>query len=202
VHIAIIGAGNVGGAIGPRLAAAGHHVVYGVRAPAAGRPDQARIADAARDAEAVILAMPYAAAAETIEAGGGFAGKIVIDATNPLRMGPDGLGLSLGFETSGAEQIAALAPGAHVFKSFNQTGFENLADPAVYALRPAMFVAGDHAPSRPAVLRLVADAGFEAIDAGPLRNARLLEPLGMLWIDLALKRGQGRQFAVTVQRKG
>jgi predicted dinucleotide-binding enzyme len=77
-----------------------------------------------------------------VEAANGFAGKIVIDATNPLGMGPGGLGLTLGHSTSGAERIAALAPGARVFKAFNQTGFENLEDARVYSRRPVIFVAG------------------------------------------------------------
>jgi predicted dinucleotide-binding enzyme len=64
-----------------------------------------------------------------------------------------------------------------------------------------MFVAGDHAPGKPIVTRLVEDAGFEAIDAGGLRAARLLEPLAMLWIELARKRGLGSGFTFALQRK-
>lgn len=196
MQVAIIGGGQVGGALGASLGRAGHSVSFAGRSLG---PDS--IAKAASTADAVILAMPYPAAAEVIAAGGGFAGKVVIDATNPLRMGEGGLGLAVGFDSSGAEQIAALAPQARVFKAFNQTGFENMADAGAYPARPVMFVAGDDAAGKAVVLQLVADAGFEAIDAGPLRQARLLEPLAMLWIDLALKRGQGRNFALTVQRK-
>jgi predicted dinucleotide-binding enzyme len=108
----------------------------------------------------------------------------------------------MGFDTSGAERIAALAPRAHVFKTFNQTGFENLADARAFRQKPAMFVAGDDAPHKPTVLRLVSDAGFDAIDVGSLRSARLLEPLAMLWIELARKRGMGSGFAFALERKG
>jgi predicted dinucleotide-binding enzyme len=58
-----------------------------------------------------------------------------------------------------------------------------------------MFVAGDDEAKKPVILSLIAKLGFEAVDAGPLRNARLLEALGMLWIDQALNRGRGRSFA-------
>ena len=107
----------------------------------------------------------------------------------------------MGHTTSGAEQIAALAPAAHVFKAFNQTGFENMADARPYPARPVMFVAGDDAAGKKTVLTLVADCGFEPVDAGGLRCARLLEPLAMLWIELARKRGRGPQFTFILQRR-
>lgn len=200
MRTAIIGGGQVGQALGRRLARAGYDVVYGSRTPDPGRADQTGLAEAVAGAEAAILAVPWSAV-EQVAAAADWSGRIVLDATNPLRLGPAGLELALGHDSSGAERVAALMPGAHVFKAFNQTGVENMAAPDAFALRPAMFIAGDHDPSRPAVLRLVGDAGFDAIDAGPLRNARLLEPLAMLWIDLALKRGFGRDFAFTVQRR-
>ena len=89
-----------------------------------------------------------------------------------------------------------------MFKAFNTTGYNNMEDLSGYAATPAMFVAGDDAAEKPAVLGLVRDLGFEAIDAGPLRIARLLEPYGMLWIDQALNRGAGRDFAFAMVRRG
>jgi predicted dinucleotide-binding enzyme len=146
--------------------------------------------------------VPFAVAAEVIAAAAGFAGEILIDATNPLGVGESGLGLTVGFATSGAEQIAAWAPRAKVFKTFNQTGFENMAAARSYAARPVMFVAGDDAAGKAVVLALVDDVGFDAVDAGGLRAARLLEPLAMLGIELARKGGLGPDFAFSQQRKG
>ena len=83
----------------------------------------------------------------------------------------------------------------YVFKTFNQAGHEVMRNTRAFAPRPVMFVAGDHAPSKPRVLSLVNDVGFDAIDAGPLASARLLEPLAMVWIEQALKMGRGRDFA-------
>src|SRR5262249_56900170 len=127
---------------------------------------------------------------------GGVSGKIVIDCTNPLT--PDFSDLSLGFSTSAAETIAAEAKGASVFKTLNHTGYNVMAQPAFGEHKAAMFVAGDDAARKPAVLSLVADLGFEAIDAGPLRIARLLEPLAMLALHLDQVGGQGHVVAFSL----
>jgi predicted dinucleotide-binding enzyme len=137
-----------------------------------------------------------------IQAASGFAGRVLIDATNPLGMVDGALGLTIGHSSSGAEQVAALAPEARVFKAFNQTGFENMADATAYKARPVMFVAGDDASGKAVVMQLVGDAGFEAVDAGGLRASRLLEAFAMLWIEMARKRGMGSDFAFCIQHKG
>ena len=199
--VAIIGSGNVGVALAQALRRAGHQVTFGVRTPDPARADQRTVAAAAATAEATIMAIPFAAVGEVIDAASGFAGQVLIDATNPLGIGEGGLGLTLGHVTSGAEQIAARAPAARVFKAFNQTGFENIADARPYAARPVMFVAGDDPAGKQTVLTLVADSGFEPVDAGNLRAARLLEPLAMLWIELARKRGLGSDFVFSLQHK-
>jgi predicted dinucleotide-binding enzyme len=201
VYVAIIGSGNIGRALAGALRRAGHQVSFGVKSPEPSQPDQASVADAVGRAQATILAVPFAAVGDVTAAAGGFAGKILIDATNPLGMVEGGLGLTMGFTTSGAEQVATLAPQARVFKAFNQTGSENMADAWPYASRPVMFVAGDDADGKRTVLALVADAGFEPVDIGGLRAARLLEHFAMLWIELARKRGFGSGFAFSLQRK-
>ena len=126
---------------------------------------------------------------------GSLDGKIVIDCMNPLGMGPDGLQLVLGFNISAGEQVASRAPGAFVFKTLNTTGAGNMAKAADYRVKPVMLIAGDDAGGKLKVMELVGKLGFEAVDAGPLKNARLLEPLAMLWIDQAMNRGRGREFA-------
>lgn len=201
MNVAIIGTGNVGSALAEALRRNGHQVLFGVRAPDPTQPDQASVATAVEPADATILAIPFTAAAEVIAAGSGFAGKVRPRPPSPMPSGFVASISTIGHTTSGAEQIAALAPMAHVFKAFNQTGFENMADARPYAARPVMFVAGADAAGKQTVLTLVADCGFEPVDAGDLRAARLLEPLAMLWIELARKRGQGPHFTFTLQRK-
>lgn len=201
MRIAIIGAGSVGATLGQGWLKAGEDVTWGLRNPA--DPKYAALpkdkikspADAARAAEIVVIATPWGATEAAVKGLGSLAGKIVIDCTNPLGMGPNGLQLVLGHDTSAGEQVAGWAPGAAVFKTLNTTGANNMANAARYKTRPMMLVAGDDAGKKPAVMALVATLGFEPVDAGPLVNARLLEPFGMVWIDQAMKRGRGRDFA-------
>ena len=204
MRIAVIGAGNVGQAVGKAWAAKGHAVRYGVRnagdAKYAGLAT-ASVADAAREADAILLATPWPATEAAIRAAGDLAGKLVLDSTNPLQMGPDGISLAVGFTTLGGEMVAGWAKGAAVFKTLNQSGFGNLGDTSRYPQRPVMFYAGDDQQRRGDVATLLGDLGFEAVDAGPLKSARLLEPHAMLWIDLAMKRGQGRNFAYALVRR-
>jgi 8-hydroxy-5-deazaflavin:NADPH oxidoreductase len=199
MNVAIIGNGNVGRALGQALALRGHQIIFGVRSPQPGSSSEKAIAEAIHQAHVTILAVPFAAVAQVIDSAGDLAGKVLIDATNPLGVVEGGLELTMGFTTSGAEQIAAQAPGALLFKTFNQTGFENMADPRPYASRPVMFIAGDDPTGKQTVVSLVSDAGFDAVDVGGLRQARLLEPFAMLWIELARKRGPN--FAFSLQQK-
>ena len=152
-------------------------------------------AEAIKEAEVVVMATPWSAAEAAIKSLGSLMGKIVIDCMNPLGMGPDGLQLVLGFNTSAGEQVARWASGAFVFKTLNTTGAGNMAKAADYPAKPVMLVAGDDAERKPVVMELVGTLGFEPVDAGPLKNARLLEPFAMVWIDQAMKRGRGRDFA-------
>jgi 8-hydroxy-5-deazaflavin:NADPH oxidoreductase len=209
MKIAVIGAGSVGGTLGRRLSELGHDVRFGVRdvtdassmtmvAGIKGKAKLATIGDAVKEAELVVLATPYSANAAALSAAGRLDGKILIDVTNPV--GPGGK-LALGFDTSGAEQTAKLAPGARVYKAMNQVGFEIMADPKFGAARPVMFVAGDDPAGKDAVLSLVSALGFEAIDAGDLTAARLVEPFAMLWIHLMARRKMGRGFAFGLLRR-
>ena len=131
MQLGIIGAGNVGKALAVGWLKAGHSVIFGVRDPAAGGGEPAgvayaSVADAAASADVVVLATPWQAVGDALAAAGNLGGKVVIDCTNPLRMRSDGLELEIGHTTSGGERVAELAPGASVFKTLNQTGFENM----------------------------------------------------------------------------
>jgi predicted dinucleotide-binding enzyme len=208
MRIAIIGAGSVGGSLGRRLADAGHHITFGTRHPADGVKDGAPAGatittprEAVRDAEVVILAVPWTAATDAVQSLGPLEGRILIDATNPLTRGPDGLALDVGPSgESGAERIAALVPGARVVKAFNTTGANNMADPIYHGERTVMFYAGDDADAKQTVRTLIEQVGFEAVDAGALRRSRELEHVAMLWISLAFG-SMGRDFAFRLVRR-
>jgi hypothetical protein len=207
MRIGIIGAGNVGSALGRAWLGGGEDVIFGVPNPADPKyrslpEERLRTApEAARNAEVIVLATPWPATKAAVKSLGDLSGKIVIDCTNPLGMGPDGLELVLGHTTSGGEQVASWAAGAAVFKTLNQIGADNMDKTALFPIRPVMFVAGDDPSKKPVAMSLVAKLGFEPVDAGPLRIARLLEAYGMLWIDQALNRGRGQNFAFAISNR-
>lgn len=204
-HIALIGAGNVGAALARNLVARGERVAFGVPDPDKHRDLAASlgaplgsVAEAIDGAGIVVLAVPYAAALQVAADIDDWQGRILVDATNPLA--PGLAGLTVGTTTSAAEQIAERARNARVVKAFNTTGAENMADPLRLDAPVFMPVAGDDAEARTTVLALAARMGFDAVDAGPLRAARYLEPFAMTWIHLAFAAGHGRDWAFSRAR--
>lgn len=194
MKIAIIGAGFVGTALAKGWSGAGHDVVVGVRDPRAakveeavrateGRARAASVQAAAAGADVVVLAVPWAAVDDALQQAGSLAGKVLVDATNPLNA--DFTGLAIGHTTSAGEEVARRAPGAKVVKAFNTIGANHMANPAFGGIRPSMFLCGDDPAARTTVGELARVLGFDPVDAGPLSQARLLEPLAMLWISLA-----------------
>jgi predicted dinucleotide-binding enzyme len=201
IRIAIIGAGNVGRALGGAWSTA-HQVTFGVRAPedpkyanlAAGA---ATVTDAARDADVVVLCTPWQSTEQAIGDCGDLTGRVLIDCTNPLT--PDFSALEIGHTTSGAEQVAAWGRGARVCKAMNQIGAPMMDQPDVEGT-PVMLVCGDDADAKGITSKLVSELGFEVVDAGELALARLLEPYALIWIHLALRRGFGTGFAFGLLR--
>ena len=194
--IAIIGAGNVGGALARIWSKAGHQVSTAVRKgstakeiPGVGSGPANEIAG---KAEIVLLAVPWSAAKEALASCGSLVGKTLIDCINPVQETLDGL--QFGTTTSASEQLQALAPQAHVVKAFNTIGAMLLGNATFNNLQADGYFCGDDAAAKAAVAPLVAAAGLRPFDAGPLRNARYLEAMAMLWIDLAIKRGRGPTF--------
>jgi 8-hydroxy-5-deazaflavin:NADPH oxidoreductase len=208
MRIAIIGAGAVGQALARGWSKAGHTVKLGVPDPKAAKYQGLSSlklmtpAEAAADAEAIVLATPWPKTEAAIGGLGNLAGRIVVDCTHPLARSSQGMSLEIGHSVSAGERVAQWAKGAAVFKTLNQTGADNMANAARFKVKAAMFVAGDDAAKKPTVLKLVSDLGFEAIDAGPLSNARLLEPLAMLWIDQVFAHGRSADFAFALVKRG
>jgi predicted dinucleotide-binding enzyme len=204
VKIAIIGTGTVGSALARGLKKSPHKIILGAR-DVADRATQGLAAEvgadvaspreAAGSAELVILALPWDAAEVAVRALGDLSGKIVIDCMNPLGMVGGSLALLLGHTTSGGETVAAWLPGARVVKTLNQVGAEMMADNSGLPHRPVMFMAGDDPEAKSIVAAVLTDLGFEPLDAGDMTKARLLEPFGMVWINQALLRGKGRNWA-------
>ncbi|MGA9884525.1 MAG: NADPH-dependent F420 reductase [Candidatus Acidiferrales bacterium] len=208
--IAVLGAGNVGGALARLWAVAGHDVTLGLPDPQSeksraavsklgGRVRAAKNKDAAAPARIVALCVPWPAAQNALRECGDLSGKIVIDCVNPLM--PDLQGLAVGTTTSASEQIASWASGAKVVKAFNTIGAANFGNAQFGAQRADGFYCGDDADAKNSVRELIDAAGLDPVDVGPLRNARCLEAMAMLWIDLAVNQKQGPGHAFKLLRR-
>jgi predicted dinucleotide-binding enzyme len=207
MRIAIIGAGQVGRALATNWSQSDIDITLGVIDPENtdlqnfARTINVSVAIssiAATEADVIVLSLPWVVAEEAVKGLGDVSGKTIIDCMNPLTMKDGELALQCEFNTSAAEAVASWLPKANVVKSFNQVGAEIMADPSALAGRPLMFLAGDDEPSKATVSSLVKKLGFEALDAGKLSQARILEPFGMVWINQALNRGKGRNWAFGV----
>jgi len=209
MKIAILGAGNVGGALGKLWAGRGHEVRFGVPEPnsekvtallasTGGKAKAGSNREAATASEVVVLSVPWPAAEKAIRDCGDLTSKVVIDCTNPLRS--DLTGLVLGHSTSAAEQVAGWS-GAKVVKAFNTIGAGNYGNAEFAGTRADGFYCGDDAAVKAKVKPLIADIGLNPVDVGPLRSARLLEPLAMLWIDLAINQKWGPNHAFRLLRR-
>lgn len=200
--MAIIGSGQVGLAVASNLVAKGCDVVFGGRDPLktaakvrAVLPsvETLTVAEAIATAEAVLLAVPGAPDDDGIRATatqlGDCAGKVVLDATNPLTPFP-ALAVRWGQTKSGGEILAEALPQAKVYKAFNTVGAEHIARPdgslTNQKLPEDMLVAGDPDPSaRGLAMAVVKAAGFRPHYVGPIRYARNLEAIAELWIHLS-----------------
>ena len=198
LRIAVIGTGNVGAPLGRRLATLGYHVAFGARDVAAAAeklPDAWVMSqkEATADADVVILTVPSSVAIGTAKSLDLRPGTILVDTTNPLKW-DGGPVWDPPAEGSMAAALAAALPGVHVVKGFSHFGAETHENPMVGGMPADMFVAADDDPAKQTVMQLGRELGYNSLDAGPLRNASLLENLAMLWIQVAVT-GKGRQFA-------
>ncbi len=186
MKIGIIGKGNVGSAIAAGLTRAGHEVKHGHRDP------KEPIAEAAKWGEVIILAVPYESVADTVKAIGAFAdGKVLVDVTNAVT---ENMELAIGFTTSAAEELQKKLPKARVVKAFNTVFAQNQSTGKLGGEQLTFFVAGDDAKAKQTVMQLGREIGFDPVDAGPLKSARYLEPMGLLMINLGLVLGMGNKI--------
>jgi 8-hydroxy-5-deazaflavin:NADPH oxidoreductase len=196
MKVTIIGTGNVGQALGGTIARAGHDVTLTARDPektasvaeAIGAHVGTSIESAARDADVVVLAVPYAAVAEVAEELRPIAdGKVLVDVTNPLT--PDYSGLATEGTASAAEQLAEQLPEARVVKAFNTLFGSVQAQPdALGTPVDALYATSDDL-ARHVVAELIESAGFRPVDAGSLEAASQLEALAFLNIQMQMRFG-------------
>jgi predicted dinucleotide-binding enzyme len=213
VRIGVLGSGDVGRTLGAGLRARGHEVMLGTREPGsvkakawieeAGHGASAgTFAEAARFAELAILATAWSGTENAIRLADprNLEGKVVIDATNPLAMGPSGLILAVAGNDSGGERVQRWLPGARVVKAFNTVGSLHMVDPQFPGGPPDMLLAGDDGEAKRTVGEIAASLGWPVIDLGGIEASRYLEPFAMVWITHAI-RTKSRGHAFKLLRK-
>ena len=190
--IAVIGTGNVGGALGPEFAAQGHTIIYGSREPR--RADvvdlvrrtgngatAAQPGDAVEDADIVVLAVPGTAAADIARSLGDLSGKIILDPTNVVSRGSDFPAYPIEGNDSNAARIQDAQPGAIVVKAFNTLNYRQMVDPETAGGPISIPLAGDNSRAKATIAALVEGMGLHPVDVGPLAYARVLEEMLVMW---------------------
>ena len=201
IHIAVLGAGNIGGTLGRKWVAAGHQVAFGVADPQSSNKAQAvradvgeaatftEVAKALEGADVVVLAVPGAAVDELIRANAArLDGKTIIDASNRMGGGP----------MNSVASLSATAPSARVYRAFNTLGWENFAEPVFGGVQADLFFAGPDGASRETVERLISDVGLRPVYVGGPDQVGVVDSLASLWFALALGQRKGRHLAFKV----
>jgi hypothetical protein len=213
-RVGVIGSGQVGRVLAAGFAARGHEVTIGTREPAenddlqawAAQHDRVAVGSLAAAAEAgeiVVLAVRGAAAEQALATAGPqhLAGKVVIDATNPLDFSGGRPAMTVGHTDSGGEIVQRAVPDARVVKAFNTVGNGLMVDPqgaGGLRERPTMFIAGNDADAKATVADALADFGWDALDVGGIEQSRQLESLCLLWVAVAGARGGRYDHAITL----
>lgn len=205
MKIAIVGSGNVGGALASKWAQKGHEILIGVRDKAQFKgkhlleqPNTSlhTVADAVNRAEVVLMATPATVAVEVTQSLGDTTGKVIIDTAN-IVMGRGPAGFS-----NVSEAILANTQTKDVVKCFNSTGHNNMLNTDYHGTAIDMFMAGDSAKAKAVAHQLALDAGFASChDVGGNDKFQLLEQFAFFWINLAMMRGMGRDIAFKLLKR-
>ncbi len=213
MRIGILGSGLMGGKLGTILSRAGHEVVFSyargeaklqaLARDAGGAARAGTPAEAARDADALLLAVHWSRVDDVLRQAGDLSGRILVSCSLP--MNADDTALVVAHTSSGAEALAKKVPGARVVSAFNTVPSEVLF--GVFAARgngttPSLVYCGDHADANAVAAALIRDVGFDPVDAGPLRIARYTEPFGLLVAQLAYEGDGGPALAYRFERIG
>jgi predicted dinucleotide-binding enzyme len=200
MRIGILGSGDVAKALAAGFLKRGDDVMLGTRDPEklaawkAAAGDRAAVGSSERTAEfgeILVLATHGMATLEVIESldEGAFAGKVVIDATNPIRNDVEGPRLAIGFDDSLGERIQRAVRRARVVKAFNTVGAPEMVSPQFADGQPTMFVAGDDDSAKDEVKLILRDFGWGTADLGGIEASRYMEPMCLTWVTYGLRSG-------------
>jgi 8-hydroxy-5-deazaflavin:NADPH oxidoreductase len=205
LKIAIIGAGNVGGALALGWAKAGHEIIIGAKNPNSDKVKKVisqnsqikvkSVKEAAKEAEVILIAASAPAVPDISKSLGDVKNKIIIDAMNSIAVE------SAGYQNS-FEALKSLTNCENIVKCFNTTGFENMINPKYGNITADMFVAGNSIKGKQIATQLAKDIRFaECYDLGGDHRVEMLEQLAMMWVNLALIQKQGRNIAFKILKR-
>ena len=213
MRVGILGSGLMGGTLGTLFARAGHDVVFSyarseqklkrLAREAQGKARAGTPAEAARDADALVLAVHWSRVDDVLKQAGDVSGKVIVSCSLP--MNADDTDLVIAHTSSGAEELARKIQRAHVVSAFGTVPSEVLFD--VFesrrkAKRPSLVYCSDHQDAKTVAATLIRDVGFDPVDAGPLRIARYMEPFTLLIAQLAYEGKRGPELAYRFERFG
>ncbi len=211
MRVGILGSGLMGAKLGTIFAQAGHEVVFSyaqssdklkkLARDAQGKARAGTPAEAAKNADALLLAVHWSRIDDVLKQAGDLSGKVIV--TCSLPMDADNTKLILGTTTSGAEELAKKVPRAHVVCAFNTVPSEVLF--GIFknhskAEKPSLVYCGDDSKSKEIAAQIIRDAGFDPVDAGPLKVARYTEPFALLIAQLAYEGDGGPELAYRFER--
>jgi predicted dinucleotide-binding enzyme len=213
MQIGILGSGLMGGKLGTLFARAGHEVVFSYARRRRKLEELARDAggvaragtprEAARDADALLIAVHWSRMDEVLRQAGDVSGKVLVSCSLP--MNEDDTELVVGRTSSGAEKLARKAPRAKVVSAFGTVPSEVLFgvfEACSRVPRPSLVYCGDDADAKEVAAAPIRDVGFDPVDAGPLQVARYTEPLALLIARLAYEGEGGPELAYRFERFG
>jgi len=204
MNIGILGSGDVARSLGIGLSKLGHSVKLGSREPQSEKlrawlsstgkgGSTGTFAEAAKSAELVIVATLWSGTENALSLAGrdNLAGKVVIDATNPLVFRGQGLlpELALGHTDSGGEQVQRWLPAARVVKCFNIVGHAQMVHPSFPSGTPDMLICGNDPKAKETVTALLKSLGWPVTDLGGIEFSRILEPMCILWVAYGMRTG-------------
>lgn len=207
MNIGILGAGNMGGALGKIWAQKGNEVFFGTRSPEKALELSKSVnmragsyEDAAKFGEVIFIGTPWSATEAMLKDLAPFLkGKIVIDCANALA--PDFLSLSIPPNISAGELVQSWLPESKVVKAYNTIGAKVLLNPNYDGAIATGFYCGNDTGAKKIVADLIAQSGFEPIDCGGIAQARNLEAMTLLFLNLAFKQGMGGQIAFKLLKR-
>jgi predicted dinucleotide-binding enzyme len=213
MRVGILGSGLMGGKLGTLFARAGHEVVFSyarseqklkkLARDAHGSARASTPGEAAKDADALLLAVHWSRTEDVLSQAGDLSGKVIVSCSLPVNA--DNTELVVAHTSSGAEELAKMIPGARVVSAFGTVPSEvlfSVFETRGKATRPSLVYCGDDADANKVAAGLISDVGFDPVDAGPLRIARYTEPFALLIGQLAYEGKGGPELAYRFERFG